>query len=29
VEYEPSALTKSAIYREFVAPVNAGRVALL
>ncbi len=29
VEYEPSALTKSDIYREFVAPVNAGRVALL
>jgi hypothetical protein len=29
VGYEPSALTKSDIYREFVAPVNAGRVALL
>ena len=29
VDYVPSALTKSDIYREFVAPVNAGRVALL
>ncbi len=29
IEYEPSALTKSDIYRELVAPVNSGRVALL
>lgn len=29
VRYVPSKLTKSDIYREFVAPVNAGQVALL
>ena len=29
VEYEPSLLTKSAIYREALPIVNAGRVALL
>ena len=29
IRYEPSERTKSDIYREFVAPVNAGSVALL
>jgi hypothetical protein len=29
IRYEPSERTKSDIYREFVAPVNGGRVALL
>jgi hypothetical protein len=29
IQYEPSSRTKSEIYREFVAPVNAATVALL
>lgn len=29
IQYDPSELTKSDIYREFVAPMNAGRVQLL
>ena len=29
ISYEPSELTKSDIYRESVAPINAGRVELL
>ena len=29
ITYQPSKLTKSDIYRELVAPINGGRIALL